>query len=1173
MTIIPYDPNNYAQERDNSTWTLILSRQDKKSQLSELLEYQTLINTHTGKSFSQLYSFYSIIRGLRLFVVNFNETTYDLILEGGQIYVETEYGSFFIDIDSENLTISNQERIFVGIEISFVADVNNPEHRNPQTGGLAFGTQGADRLLVQYNIVTGTQLDNAYPIAVVTPSFFEINNNQGACDVNYDVSVVVNYTTSAASEEILQWVPPTSPVTLQGPIISGWVYDAAGDVPPTTSNPDYRRRWGIKYQGGAVTPQVFDGGIPAITFYQIHSVDITPVLTDPGQTSNYCPAINNIYPQPNIRYYQDERFTTSRSEGIIPRTIRDMINLRLYEMAGDFIDTGLEVTRLKQFVTSSELNSDRLLIKISPGVAYIRGKRIELQYPTVLQLPTFDRNNINYSVSNTYTKFLIYMTEFGEINYIQEENNQVYAIELPARSIDLGQIDLSPYYSEIDNVDYSFSIINSKKVMPTVRELLSLIEQHEEDERTVLQLSLDLQTLNRGGNLSSSLSGIFTDSFTSLSKSDISNPLFSAAIIPALQAVRPSFSTFTKDYTNFTVQTTNNTQLIFDDLERNTLATINFSQEVIIENDPVSNSIVIEPNNGTSAVAVISPNVIYRTTSQSNSNVVAYVDPRTDESNTNTFAVVNPERAASQARVSDTSVTLTTQPSTRQVPPILLPNLNIPAELPAGQLITFRVSQLSSNLDNLQLIFGNQFISNFNIIEGREGSSFGSVRTTDSGYATVEFALPDNLTDDRYTVALTNNRVTAAAEIKIIDPVRERSIRDVNATSLISQPPCPSAPISGIAQSFLIEEPMMITGASVKIKTIGELSPDGRTLYISLVRMNGGIPTTEALAHGYLQSSDLNVSVFGELWSRVTFDRPAQVSIAGEYALVVTSAFSSVELFYGQIGNLTLGRNIEPVYTSIPVPNNEGQDTTLIKDFTNGSMFIAQKATEIGEVNTWLEDNTRDLAFQIYRAVPGTITAELDFVVENDQEFNEVEVFAPIYCPAGNFVQLFIKDGATFKLANNGHLHLNSSTTETTVKLKFGGNPSLFCLLDVSHTRINLFRNANKGTWVSIQNEFESAYTNVELSFEYYLGDGDTITPYFSSDSGNTWEELDLFSTELVDGGPPIIKATYEALNLTPVVNIGGINQERTKLIIRLDFTATDVNIMPYARRVATIIY
>lgn len=1174
MAIVSYNPSNYPTERDNSYWRRILPRQDKKTQIVEALEWQSLINKQVERGFSNFYNYYSIVRGLRVFVVNFNENDYNIILEGGQVYIETQYGAFFVDIDSENLTISNQERTFIGVEFDFLDDQDNVQHRNPHTGGAAFGDDGSNRLLLSYAITAGANPTNSYPIAVVTPSYFEVNEANGTCDVDYDVSVVINYTTNAGGTQVFQHVPAGSPYTLTGPIEGGWIYAA-----PSESDPEYRKRWGIKHNG-----TILDNGILALPdLKHIVSVDVTSVLSNPGVDSNYCPTINRIYPQPVIKYYKNERFTTDRSEGVIPTAMLNMVSQRIFESAGDFIDRGLEVTRLKQFGSGEDVDQNQLLIKVSPGVAYIQGRRIELQYPVVLTLPTFPINTTTFTASTPYNKFLIYLTENGDVDYLMEEDNQTYTFELPPHSIDLAQLDLYNYIEPTSNF-WRFVITNSKKVMPTVLEMISLAEQHEEDKRKLATASLDLQTLGRTGPLSNTLSGIFTDSFTSLNKSNINSPLFTAAIIPSIQAVRPNFTIFSKDYTNFTVNPVSNTQLVFDDRESATLATINFSEEVIIENDPVSSSIVLGSTTGNVGVAVATPNVIYKRIDFPVCGCIAYTDPRTGKSNNVTFPAVNPMRADEQAKISDTALAAVNKPQIAAKPPVInIPDLGLDAKMPEGQKITLRVTQLSSNLDNLQLLFGNQFISNFEIIEGTEGASFGSVKATASGNATVEFSLPEGLTDERYTVALTNNRTTAAAEIKIVDPIKQRTLRDIISTPqfgtppggfpVITQPPCPTGLISGIAQSFLVEEPMTITGASVKIKTIGELSGEGRVLYITLVRMNGGIPTTEALAHGYLKSTNVNPSIFGEQWSRVTFDRPAQVSIAGEYAIVVTSAFSTVELFFGEVGQLSLSRIFEPQYTSIPVRTDQEQDSPLLKNFTNGTMFVAELATEIGEVNRWRQDNNRDLGFQIYRAVPGTITAELDFQVENDEEFNEVEVFAPIYCPAGNFVQLFIKDGNTFKLANTGHLHLNSSTTSTTVKLKFGGNPNLFCMLDITHTKINLFKNANKGTWVSIQTEFENPYTNVEFSFEYYVGDGDTITPYFSSDSGLTWEELDLLAVELIDGNTPLLKATYEKTDLNPIISLGGVNQLRTKLMMRLDFTAVDVNIMPYAKRVAVITY
>jgi len=416
MPITPYNNESTSRFSPIKNWSKILFRPDRKLQTTEVIEIQDFLDNQIAKMFGTLYDFYTITRGCKVIVTAIASTGYSCILTEGQAYVELNDLGRFVDLPSHNFIAPRDDIMSVGVVFETQLASDLPEFNNPHSGGAAFGSPGADRIIIKPTIVTSTRTtpyaDGFYPIAILKPK------------------------------------SPTFVTTFS---------------------------------------DIGDG-------------------------------------RPDIIYYRNEELTSVFRQRVLSTHIKNLMELRFHEMAGNFIDRGMYLS----------FDNKSNILSITPGIAYVSGQRIQTNYNYFFK---FDGFSDLVSDGNPPLQFnyLVYLTKKGQFEIIQDPVDNPFISEIPPDTIALGTLR----FKDRNNLAIAseFEVLPARNRMPSVLELLQLERAHEENKKQLAQMALDvnLYGLSTGAG---TLNGIVVDSFVNLSGSDIFAPEFNASILPAIQGIR-----------------------------------------------------------------------------------------------------------------------------------------------------------------------------------------------------------------------------------------------------------------------------------------------------------------------------------------------------------------------------------------------------------------------------------------------------------------------------------------------------------------------------------------------------------------------------------------------------------------------------------------------------------
>ena len=162
----PNYPDRYTR---NTRWKKILPVQGRPLQTAELIEAQSIIQDNIKQGFNTLFRNGSIIKGLRISLLDIGTDTVSLLVTEGQIYIE----GHILDVQESILSVPSTGlyNIDVIVEETIVDEVIDPSLRDPIKGAFSLGTPGASRLVWNTNINFSREGDfviNGYAIAQIS---------------------------------------------------------------------------------------------------------------------------------------------------------------------------------------------------------------------------------------------------------------------------------------------------------------------------------------------------------------------------------------------------------------------------------------------------------------------------------------------------------------------------------------------------------------------------------------------------------------------------------------------------------------------------------------------------------------------------------------------------------------------------------------------------------------------------------------------------------------------------------------------------------------------------------------------------------------------------------------------------------------------------------------------
>jgi hypothetical protein len=417
-------------------------------------------------------------------------------------------------------------------------------------------------------------------------------------------------------------------------------------------------------------------------------------------------------------------------------------------------------------------------------------------------------------------------------------------------------------------------------------------------------------------------------------------------------------------------------------------------------------------------------------------------------------------------------------------------------------IINAEVYGLTANSSNFTLTIGSKLISTI-------------ITTDNKGFAKFSFSLPTGSSiNDIITVQNSTSYATS-------------SLQDTTY----------SIDNTYVGQTFNIDsDNTTIVEGSLYIRKVTTTNPLIKVLITKYVNNQ----PQEVIGQAIINNNNIKTSNTGLVSTDFVFDFPITLS-KGQYALVITSINSSIDLFISNTSTLTNSNLFS--YTNNQIQERRATGLIYPPPIEGNTNLPERRKTGLIfplpiEVCSFLN---KDLKFELYKPIYTTTKAPITITVKDN-----IDKFDSIYYPG------------KFKINNIEYTNLApvNLTNEANITLDIDKYSIVSPIL--------ISTNKTKSTYISKTIRTNFSYSNVYLELDAIIFDSTFVKVYISSNEGYTWEELTIPIKYLIDGNDNTYKYTYnkDLTPLTRIINsIGNTTQAtRNYLTIRIDLATQSDN-------------
>jgi hypothetical protein len=140
-------------------WVRLLPKENRKSQIEEFLDLQSILGEGVRGILSELYGYFSLLEGIDIVVTSYSRRV--LYIEEGLIYIDIEGSPYLLRMKDKNLYIPPSAK-YIGVVVELYRQAS---YYDPTIAAPIAGQRGADRLKLRAKYVFDDP--NSYPIAFI----------------------------------------------------------------------------------------------------------------------------------------------------------------------------------------------------------------------------------------------------------------------------------------------------------------------------------------------------------------------------------------------------------------------------------------------------------------------------------------------------------------------------------------------------------------------------------------------------------------------------------------------------------------------------------------------------------------------------------------------------------------------------------------------------------------------------------------------------------------------------------------------------------------------------------------------------------------------------------------------------------------------------------------------
>lgn len=352
MVLNNYNTNPEYPDRYNrrKRWVKVLPVQGRPIQTAEITELQSILLDNLKQGFDSLFKNGSIIRGLRMNVVQRDDEVVTVSVTEGQVYVE----GMFLDTETTSVTVSTTGIFNVGVRVNetIITEEDDESLRDPIKGGSVRGPAGASRL-------------------VWTPSIVVFETDSNTIGTFFAIGKVVDGI--VVQKEL-------NPFYRIEELLSTYIYERSGNF---CVNGFEITNLGITSRTSTDQTRFADLQTELSTA-QNEQQDALALAVEAQNT------VNTLTTQLNNAILAAQLTPTLANQTTVSNLTAQLqaAESRLATTSSNVLDKQTIVNDRQSAVEKQEaLLVDREIISIAPGIAYVEGHRVAQSSPNIIYIP------------------------------------------------------------------------------------------------------------------------------------------------------------------------------------------------------------------------------------------------------------------------------------------------------------------------------------------------------------------------------------------------------------------------------------------------------------------------------------------------------------------------------------------------------------------------------------------------------------------------------------------------------------------------------------------------------------------------------------------------------------------------------------------------------------------
>jgi hypothetical protein len=416
--------------------------------------------------------------------------------------------------------------------------------------------------------------------------------------------------------------------------------------------------------------------------------------------------------------------------------------------------------------------------------------------------------------------------------------------------------------------------------------------------------------------------------------------------------------------------------------------------------------------------------------------------------------------------------------------------------------VEFNVRNLTPHTNNLALSFDGRQVDITPTGNTVQGSNSGTVRSNGQGECSGKFTIPRHVRTGTREVLLENqdNLATTTFTAHGIKRRVEETVLRTRVTATFVDP---------LAQAFGFSNDRVVSSVGLYF---GSKSQSGENLTVQIRGMSeGGMPNRTVYAERMLTPAEVNVSEDASAETKVSFDDPLMAKAGQSYCIVCLTDSANYTMWVGTLGE--------------PLLNNPSQFIES-QPYANGVLFSSSNAV------TWTPHQRSNLKFAVYTATFQEM-ATIQFDVMDDIDADKIMVMANHLTPANTGCKWEVRivreedvenvniDNVPWRpLRNYQEQDTQMVVGKAQLRAHFKSNRFISPMLVLDDLLFVNFITRTEGDYVSRNVDMsEAPYNYIKLAYDRFTPAGSTVTPFYSLDGGQTWNEFESTPTTSVQSG------------------------------------------------------